>query len=309
LLWKVAWDILPSRAKISRFVANMEPVAWLCPFCNGPLETLVHIFLECNLANFLWRSSPWSISTTDFCSRPIAGWILAILFPVANLGIPKVDVWKFQLYAALILDSILRCRNILIHDGVLPSPSKVFYELSCTFNKHLKAWRDAALPSLWIAPTAGRIKGNFDVAVRDSFVVAVVVLSDENGVIVAAATQKLHYTEALQREALVALLTSRLAASFGCYLFSLEGDALLVVLAINNPPLFSSWTFANCISDINLVLASFQSWSALKVSCSANFRAHALAKWVASHLVFGSIPIGSHILSSIRIRNGKDPLM
>ena len=118
LFWKVAWDILPSRAKISRFVAILDPAAWLCPFCNGPLETLAHIFLECNLAIFLWRSSPWSISTTDFYSRPIAGWILAIIFSVAYLGIPKVDVWKFQLYVALILDSIWRCRSLLIHEGV-----------------------------------------------------------------------------------------------------------------------------------------------------------------------------------------------
>jgi hypothetical protein len=32
-----------------------------------------------------------------------------------------------------------------------------------------------------------------------------------------------------------------------------------------------------------------------------------LAKWAASNQVFGSIPIGSPILSSIRIRSGKDP--
>jgi hypothetical protein len=146
----------------------------------------------------------------------------------------------FQLYVVLILDSIWRCRNILIHDGVQPSPSKVFYELSCTFNKHLKAWRDAALPSLWIALTAGWIKGNFDV-------VAAAVLSDEKGAIVGAAPQRLYCSDALQGEALAALLTARLATSFGCNFFSLEGDALLVVLASNNPSIFSSWTFANCI--------------------------------------------------------------
>jgi hypothetical protein len=44
LLWKVAWDILPSRAKIGRFVVNEDPSTWLCPFCKGPLETLPHIF-------------------------------------------------------------------------------------------------------------------------------------------------------------------------------------------------------------------------------------------------------------------------
>jgi hypothetical protein len=181
----------------------------------------VHIFLECNLAGILWRFSPWSFSISDFFYRPIASWILAIIFPVAILGIPKVDVKKFHLYASLMLDSIWRCRNSLIHDGVQPSPSKVFYELSCTFNFHLKAWKDLALPSLWAAPVASWIKGNFDVAIRGSFAVVAAVLSDDMGDIVAAATQRLTCTEALQGEALAALLTSRLAASFGCNLFFL----------------------------------------------------------------------------------------
>lgn len=40
------------------------------------------------------------------------------------------------------------------------------------------------------------------------------------------------------------------------------------------------------ISDISLALSSFHSWNALKVSHSANFRAHSLAKWAASNHVF-----------------------
>jgi hypothetical protein len=33
----------------------------------------------------------------------------------------------------------------------------------------------------------------------------------------------------------------------------LEGEALLMVLVVNNPLVFSFWSFANCISDISLV--------------------------------------------------------
>ena len=35
LLWKVAWDILPSRAKIGRFVVSDNPDAWGVPFVKG----------------------------------------------------------------------------------------------------------------------------------------------------------------------------------------------------------------------------------------------------------------------------------
>jgi hypothetical protein len=47
LLWKIAWDILPSRANIGRFVVSKVNNAWGCPFCRGPIETLNHIFLDC----------------------------------------------------------------------------------------------------------------------------------------------------------------------------------------------------------------------------------------------------------------------
>jgi hypothetical protein len=111
----------------------------------------------------------------------------------------------------------------------------------------------------------GCVKGNFDVAVKGSFAVAAVVISDDMGNIIGATTQKLIYTDVLQGEASTALLVARLAVFSRCDKRMLEGDALLVVLAINNPSLFSSSTFANCFSDISLVLSSFQSWITLKV--------------------------------------------
>jgi hypothetical protein len=87
----------------------------------------------------------------------------------------------------------------------------------------------------------------------------------------------------------------------------LEGDALLVILAVNQPHLFATWQFAPIVSNLRLKLFSFQSWNVLKVSRCTNFCAHVLEKWAATHLVFGNIPLGSHILSSIMIKNGKDP--
>jgi hypothetical protein len=42
LLWKVAWNMLPSRDNISRFVVSEDPNTWNCPFRNRTLETLNH---------------------------------------------------------------------------------------------------------------------------------------------------------------------------------------------------------------------------------------------------------------------------
>jgi hypothetical protein len=242
LLWKVAWNMLPSRDNISRFVVSEDPNTWNCPFCNCTVETLNHIFLDCDLARILWRSSPWPLNPVGFALRPISDWILAIVFPSIWLSIPTCDSKRFQIFASLILDVIWMARNKLVHEAIQPDP----------------------LPSLWSLPPPGSFKANFDVAVRGNFSVAAAIITDSKGQIITAASLKLSSSDALIGEASAALLATRLALSVGVSSLFLEGDALLVILAINQPSLFSSWSFANVISNISLDLISFQSWYASK---------------------------------------------
>jgi exonuclease III len=307
LLWKIAWDLLPSRANIGRFVISEDSNAWVCPFCKGPLETLSHIFLDCNLARFIWSNSSWPNVISSYLSRPIHEWILAIVYPTEKLDIPIAHASKFQIFAVLTMDLIWLSRNKLLHEALQPDPYKISQQLHTSLDSHLLVCRKAALPSLWLPPCVGSVKGNFDVAIKGNFAVAAAVLSDSSGEIFAAATLKLHSFDVLLGEASAALLATRLARSYGLDVFFLEGDALLVSLAVNQPALFSSWHFSSVISDICFELSSFRRWHASKVSRCANFRAHALAKWAATNHVFGSIPLGSPILSSIRIQSGKDP--
>jgi hypothetical protein len=144
-----------------------------------------------------------------------------------------------------------------VHAAIKPHPNKVIKQVSSSLDLHLSAWKDASLPSLWLPPCPGRIKGNFDVAVRDSFAVAAAVVSDSSGSVILAATLKLVGSDVLQGEATAALLASRLAVSTGVGSFDLEGDALLVLLAINSPAIFASWNFASIVSYISLELSSF----------------------------------------------------
>jgi hypothetical protein len=188
------------------------------------------------------------------------------------------------------LDIIWFSQNKLVHDDHHLDPAKLIIQHSSTLGLHLEAWNAASSPSLWTPPGVDGINGNFDVDVRESFAVADTVISDYSGNIIMAATQQLHSTDILAGEASAALLASRLALSSRYDHFIIEGDALLVILAINSPEYFSLWNFPH-------------------VSRCVNYRAHALAKWTAFHLVFRNISIGSLILSSIRIESGKDPLL
>ena len=108
--------------------------------CKGPLETLSHIFLDCDLARILWWSSPWPLNTAVFSFRPISDWILAIIYPIDWLAIPKDEVRSFQLFAALTLDHIWFSRNKLVHEALQPVPAKVIKLISFSLNLHISAW-------------------------------------------------------------------------------------------------------------------------------------------------------------------------
>jgi hypothetical protein len=215
---------LPSRANIGRFVTSVEDDTWFCPFCKGTLETLGHIFLDCDFASIFWSS--WLIITSGFSTMPISYWILAI---------PRKEASKFQLFTAIILDYIWFSKSKLIHEDLVHVSTKAIKQVSTSLELHLSTWHAANMPSLWFPPLMGSVKGNFDVAVRNSFVVPAAVISDSSGNIVLAAMHKLPSIDFLQGEAFADLLATQLVVSCGCGNFFLEGDVLLVLLAVNNP--------------------------------------------------------------------------
>jgi hypothetical protein len=161
---------------------------------------------------------------------------------------------KFQLSSSLTLDIICFSRNKLMHDDHQPVLAKLIKQRSYTLGLYLEAWNAASSFSLWTLPRINGIKGNFDVAVRDSFAVAAAVISDSSGNIITAATQQLHSTDILVGEAFAPLLAFRLALASGFDHFIIEGDAFLVILAINSPEFFPLWIFSNLVYDISLSL-------------------------------------------------------
>jgi hypothetical protein len=111
-------------------------------------------------------------------------------------------------------------------------------------DSYYSTWQTVIFPSLWI-PCSGFLKGNFNVAIRDNFAVAAAIISNSDGEIILAVTQKLSNTNALIGEAYAALLITRLVASIGIENFLLEGDAFLVILAVNQPNIFLFLAFCS----------------------------------------------------------------
>ncbi|XP_059441832.1 uncharacterized protein LOC132174155 [Corylus avellana] len=235
-------------------------------------------------------------------------WAKSLLHPTVSLGIQPQDVHSFQISVLVLFDQIWLSRNSLIHGGSHPDPEAVLKKIRTTTLHHLHAWKSGdALSAEWLSPPPGSLKANFDVAIRPNFAVAAATLRDHEGNFLAVCSKKLPSMDANLGEAHGALLATSLAVSVGCSSLILEGDSLLSIVAIKDPHLFSDWVSAPVISDTLDLLLSIPVWSALKISRSANVCAHNVARWAASHHVFGSIPTSSSFLSSVRFRSGKDP--
>ena len=129
----------------------------------------------------------------------------------------------------------------------------------------------SASPFLWFPLAVGWLKWNFYVGVHGSFSVAVGVIRNASENIIMAVTHKLPSTDALTGEVFVTLLTSRKAASLTNDNNYIENDALLVVLAINNPSIFFSWCLANCTLTLVLFYHMLQNYLDVQLSLQFPF--------------------------------------
>jgi hypothetical protein len=74
--------------------------------------------------------------------------ILAILYSVERLVIPKREARNFQLFASFTVDIIWFSKNKLVHDNIQPDPAKLIKQGSSTLGLHLEAWNAISSPSL-----------------------------------------------------------------------------------------------------------------------------------------------------------------
>jgi hypothetical protein len=149
--------------------------------------------------------------------------------------------------------------SVMNHDGVQPVPSSIIFQISSSLKHHLTAWRDSASP-FQLAGLRGTFMLLWDRVIRNA--------SED---IITAVTHKLPSTDALTGEPFVTLLTSRMAASLTSDDNYIEEDALLIVLAINNPSIFSSWFFVNCTLTLVLFYHMLQKYLDVQLSLTILF--------------------------------------
>jgi hypothetical protein len=172
------------------------------------------------------------------------------------VGFFVIEVEYFQLPVVITLDAIWCANNNRIHNNVTPNLQSLLIQIQSSIAIHQKAWSDKDLIASWSPLSIGYLKLNFDVVVRNNYMVAAVVISDHDGFLLWAVSRKLPLLDINAGEARAALLAVE-AAKFYCPSSNiiLEGDSLVTILALNNPCYCAEWSSSGIIVDVISVLS------------------------------------------------------
>lgn len=189
-LWKIAWDIVPSKSRLN-FIFNIPSSDLLCPLCKLEEDSLSHLFFRYIFARVAWRVSFWPLNSLAWSQLSLASWIKGIINPSFSFGIPHKDAHLFQIFAAVLCDLLWWSRNEAVHDGIILDILVLTNSTKKTVLEHYNAWTSCSQPvnTKWAPPAVGSYKINFDSAIRESFSAQAAVCRDSNGYIIEAVSR------------------------------------------------------------------------------------------------------------------------
>jgi hypothetical protein len=246
-LWKIAWNILPTKDRLSQFFPINSDHS--CPLCKVETDFMHHLFFNCVFAKVAWRHSFWPLDSAAFSFTSMVDWINIIISPGCSLGIPHVDHHNFQIFASMACDILWFYRNKVLHDGLSFDAHSVSVHINKISLEHFQAWQSkSSIPmEKWTSPPLNWFKINFDIAIRDSFSAQAAVCRDSNGQIIHMISQISLPCLPIVGEALAALLGVSLASQLNIDRFILEGDSGVVVSALQLPQISKDWRISNTI--------------------------------------------------------------
>ena len=107
-LWKMVWNILPTCLVLNnRFVLSSINFY----LCNNVVESIEHLFIQCDWAAQIWLMLPWPINLNRLNSLSISNWVKMILYPKDFLGLNSEESRNIQPFAAIVCDHVWMIKN------------------------------------------------------------------------------------------------------------------------------------------------------------------------------------------------------
>ncbi|XP_060960831.1 uncharacterized protein LOC133031364 [Cannabis sativa] len=251
-------------------------------------KAMEHLFLSCDVAFHLWRSSPWGFY--PICDTGIRVWDwVKFIWGLNHRGVQVEDAF---LYASIVVDTIWRVRNDKVHNNYLVDVKKCVDDIYFTFTDI----HASLLPSptshpkeVWSPPPKDWIKLNCDVKVGFDDMCVAVVARNYLGEVVRVQTARVEFSDVICGEAEACCLAISTALEMGHKFIIVENDSRVVINAINGTE--SRWALENYVSFCTKSSHSFISCNFSFISRTCNFAAHNVARWAFAHHMFGSIPV------------------
>ncbi|XP_030479168.1 uncharacterized protein LOC115696408 [Cannabis sativa] len=268
LWWCILSNALPTRSVIGRrfHIENTD-----CPFCGLGEESMEHLFLSCDVAMHLWRSSPWGIY--PICNSRIRVWDWVKF--IWNINTRGIRVDEVFLYASIVVETIWRMRNDYIHNNSRPNVLNCIDKICTSYAELHDVFLPCPTPSLvgtWRPPPQDWIKLNCDVRVGLESMCIAVVARNHWGAVVQIHTARLDFADALCGEAAACSSAVSVALEQGFKFVLVESDSRIVINAFNGTE--SHWAIENYVSFCSRSSPSFISCNFVYASRTCNFAAH-----------------------------------
>lgn len=139
-LWKMVWNILPTKERISSAICSQSISDSTCSLCSFSIDSLVCLFLSCSIARVVLRNSFWPLDILALRISSMADWLHIILYP-HTIGILASDSHFFQIFAAVACDQIWFARNKAHHENLVPNAMIISAKINRLSNEHYGAWK------------------------------------------------------------------------------------------------------------------------------------------------------------------------
>ncbi|XP_030505324.2 uncharacterized protein LOC115720311 [Cannabis sativa] len=190
-------NALPVRGTLARRI-NIDDET--CLLCGEEAESIDHLFLYCNFAYHIWRSSPWGVYLLNGSGGRVWDWVKFLW----NLKLNGDDAEKLFLYASIAVDVIWKTRNDKVHNSTQGNLVNVINSISHCYTDYASYVFLSVLPVVtpsWTPPPKDWIKINCDVKVGGDSMCIATLARDHSGAVVWAVTSCLNFRDPLIGEA------------------------------------------------------------------------------------------------------------
>jgi hypothetical protein len=189
LLWRILNNALPTKTNLANRGVKCDP---FCPRCPTKMETINHVFLDCDWAKQVWLASPLTINLHDNPIPNIADWFMNLIDTTNKDCLEQITAIIYSLWHA---------RNMLVFQGKQLPQEDVSkraishlqeYQKLCAANlasRNLHVVGRSSNDTSWSPPLRDTLKINVDAHLRrDGCWSSGLILRRSDGSIVGAAT-------------------------------------------------------------------------------------------------------------------------